>query len=210
MITLNQTQKESVSRVLTWDNYGNQGYAPSDIIGVEKKEDFYCFKTSFGMHPIHKETYQEYKSAIESNQPKVENKPEPVKYASEEPNEVIPIASSNSNTVYLVAPQQQTCTCKGFQYRHHCKHLHQINGEQLAKIAKDYGYEVAILENSYSVVERKYGKTAPVLSINLDKNTKTYWYRPSQNFSTPAEAFKTWAKRNYKQPKLSRLIKLGA
>lgn len=81
MITLNQTQKESASRILTWDNYGNQGYAPSDIIGVEKKEDFYYFKTTFGMHPIHKETYQEYKTAIESNQPKVETKPEPV-YAS--------------------------------------------------------------------------------------------------------------------------------
>jgi len=67
MITLNQTQKESASQVLTWDNYGNQVYTASDIIGVEKKEDFYHFKTVFGMHPIHKETYQEYKAAIELN-----------------------------------------------------------------------------------------------------------------------------------------------
>lgn len=128
----------------------------------------------------------------------------------QEPNEVISVQSSHANTVYLVAPQQQTCTCKGFQYRHHCKHLHQVNGQQLAKIASDYGYEVSISENSFSIYEWKFGKRQFLLNINFDKDSKTYWYRPNQNFSNPVEAFKKWAIANYKKPKLSKRIKLAS
>ena len=231
MVALTDKQKITASKVLTYDEFGMHQYKPSDIISVEIKEDFFHFKVTGGMHPIHRETFNQYKV----NFPELEEKPVeqprqmvsndeyygdlvdliPTKQVTvtaiaDEPNEVIPVASSSGNAVYLVAPQQQTCTCKGFQYRVQCKHLNQINLEALTKIASDYGYEVSELNKSFSIYQYKYGKRDVVLHINFDKNNNCYWYRPNQAFGNPVNAFETWAKANYKTPKASKRIRLAS
>jgi hypothetical protein len=229
MITLTENQKLIASKVLTWDTYSRILYKPEDIIGVKEFSDgMWHFLTRQGLHPIHKETFFDYKT----NFPEFD-KPVTQQYASndfyygdlventavtpDDINQVIPVASSTSNTVYLVAPQQQSCTCKGFQYRHHCKHLHQVNLENLVKTGKKYGFEVSenkIHTGSFNIYKKsllrlgRLGQKELLITLYFDKTKNCYWYRRNQLFNNPVYCFEAWAKANYKTPKPAYQIKI--
>jgi hypothetical protein len=240
MITLTENQKRVASKVLTWDTYSKILYKPEDLIGVKEFSDgMWHFLTRQGLHPIHKETFFDYKANFpefnqQFNQPVTQpvTKPQYVSNDSyygdlvdlvpdtaiADANQVIPVASSSSNTVYLVAPQQQSCTCKGFQYRHHCKHLHQVNKENLVKTAEKYGFEVSenkIHTGSFNIYKKnqrnrlgRLGQKELLTTIYFDKTNNCYWYRRNQLFNNPVHCFEAWAKNNYKQIKPAYQLKV--
>lgn len=72
--------------------------------------------------------------------------------------------------------------------------------KELEVLAKDYGFQVQKVESRFVVFHTPNFRYTPVLWINEDKTTNTYWYRPNQNFPSPIEAFKYWAIKNYKKP----------
>lgn len=182
--------------LIEWDSFGLVKVTGS-VTKIEKPFDhFHIYFDQGKPYPIHEKSVQEYQ----------EHNPQPQPTT----NKVISIPSSTSNLVYFVDPELQTCTCQGFKYRGYCKHLRQVNLEALVKLAGDYGYEASVMETQILIYEYKYAKMQSVLNINFDQNTKTYWYKPNQNFGNPVNAFKAWLKANYKSPKLSQRIKLAS
>jgi len=198
---LNQRQEALAIAVIKWDSLNKVN--PPAIKWMEIRGDFYWFFFDGGAWMLHKEVFEE----------RANNFPELLKgndEVKEDSNEVIPIQSDSTDEVYLVAPQQQTCTCKGNQNRGYCKHLFSVNKDKLQSVAKDYGYDVGFLAERkyYFLYFKKYGKMETVLDIRFDVSKKAYWYKINQYFDNPVDCLRAWLQANYKQPKrLSMLIR---